>query len=431
MATAAEHPLSHCASLLEQASHIWIAYSGGLDSSLLLELVAEIAPAQKLTALHINHGLHQEADSWQEFCQQQCKRIGVSFESVKVHLESDRNIEKSARDLRYQVFAERLGSNELLLTGHHANDQAETVLFRMMRGAGLRGLSGMPGKRALGRGYLIRPLIRLRKSKLLEMATQRSLDWVEDSSNQEVRFSRNFIRQEIIPDLEKHWPAAVEKINQSALALGEAGALLDLYAKELSDKCDPRPEAFGESLDLTSFNMLTGSQRQLVLRYLLAIRGEHPDSRRFDELLTQLEGANAESHIKDSYRHVELGVFQLRLYFLAPLPAIAVAQTFDWSAAYDLEIPGVGLLNAWREVADQGAVQVRFRQGGERAHPAGREHSQSLKKLMQDYALPPWLRERIPLIYINGEIAAVAGLFSCIEGLSPPHLEWRESLLQV
>jgi len=427
---AAGHPLQRFASELEKAQCIWVAYSGGLDSSVLLDLVVEIVAPTKLRVLHINHGLHEDAGDWQKFCRLQCERLGVAFESVKVELDASANVEERAREERYRIFEQKLVEGSLLLTAHHANDQAETVLFRMMRGAGLRGLAGMPTRRPLGQGFLLRPLISLEKAALLKLARERGLQWVEDTSNENPRFSRNFLRSKIIPDLEKHWPAAVQKINQSALAMHEANELLEQYAYELSDRCGLQDEALGVSLDLLRFNALSKAQRQLLLRQLLAGQGVYPETSRLDEALAQLYRVDSESRIRDKYEQVELGVFKFRLYLLPPLANVDSAQTYEWDASSDLVLPGVGVLPASEKLAALGTFEVGFRQGGERVHPIGREHSHSLKKLLQECNAPPWIRERSPLIYLNGELIAVAGLFSCLEAIPPPQIEWREDLLQ-
>lgn len=419
------HPLQQYTSEFSKASRVWIAYSGGLDSSVLLSLATECIPTSKLIALHINHGLHPDAASWEKFCRRESERLGIEFLCLKVQLNGHENLEERAREARYGVFQEKLGQGEILLTAHHANDQAETILFRMMRGAGPRGLQGMPHTRPLGQGALLRPLINIKKSELEGIARQRSLDWIEDPSNENSRFSRNYIRREIIPRLEEHWPAAVVKINQSAAAIHEASGLLATYANELAERCDLRPEVFGSSLDLSKFNVFNFAKRQLVLRQLLSERGLHPDTPRLEEILAQLHKADSESHISDRYDHVELGVFQMRLFLLQLPKDVDVSESYRWDPAVNMVIPNVGTLLASDRLAGKGTMQVRFRQGGERAHPVGRRHSQSLKKLLQEYEVPPWLRTRIPLIYMDNELVAVAGLFSCVDGVPPPPLEWQ------
>lgn len=425
MDTPPGNPIEQYVSELNQAPRVWVGLSGGLDSSLLLHLVAEKLPPSKIVAIHVNHGIHVDAEEWQSFCIHQCEEIGVRCETAKVSLDSASNFEERARELRYKVFEKRLGRRDLLLLAHHANDQAETILFRMMRGAGLRGLLGMPVRRPLGNGQLVRPLINLSKSDLIGLARQRKLEWVDDPSNENIQHSRNFLRHEIIPRLETRWPTAVERINRSAIALHDAAELLEQYAEELANRCDLQPAQFGVSLNLLVFNQLTYGQRQLVLRELLSIRGEHPETARLDSLLAQLEKVESDSQIKDCFQNVELRVFKKRLYLLSNMPEVDENRIIEWDTAQDLEIVGLGRIPTSADIARMGRLEVRFRSGGERAHPAERDCSQSLKKLMQEYEVPPWIRERSPLLYQSGELVAVAGVFSCVEGIATPRVEWR------
>lgn len=410
---------------LNQAKRLWIAYSGGLDSTLLLNLVAELVPSKKVVALHINHGLHADANSWALTCEHECARLGIDFQGLKIKLDLAANIEANARDKRYAIFADKVGAGELLLTAHHANDQAETVLFRMMRGAGIKGLGGMPDKRSIGQGQLLRPLLKYSREQLREFALERGLNWIEDPSNQDIHLRRNFIRHRIIPELQQYWPAAVDKINQSAVAMHQADELLGRYAEDLLARCDLRPEAFGGSLSLQSFNHLDEPQRQLVLRHLLSTRNVHPDSSRLDETLRQLAEVDSESRVTDSYHQVELQVYQFRLYLLDPLTDVNHSMVLQWDANAELNIPNVGLLEASAGLAEKGSYEIRFRRGGERLRPVGRNHAQSLKNLLQEHQVPPWLRERIPLIYQGDELIAVAGLVSCIKDVSPPVFMWQ------
>ncbi|EGH28298.1 tRNA(Ile)-lysidine synthetase, partial [Pseudomonas syringae pv. japonica str. M301072] len=213
---------------------VWhVGFSGGLDSTVLLHLLAELASRETLPALnaiHVHHGLQTAADGWPEHCQQVCKTLGVAFESVRVQVEPAASLEQAARQARYSAFSERLVEGEVLLTGQHRDDQAETLLFRLLRGAGVRGLAAMPDQRVLGRGHLLRPLLDVSRKQLEDYAHRHGLNWIEDPSNDDQQFSRNFLRSQVVPLLTSRWPQAAASLARTARHLGEAQQLLDELA---------------------------------------------------------------------------------------------------------------------------------------------------------------------------------------------------------
>ncbi|MGM0572056.1 MAG: tRNA lysidine(34) synthetase TilS, partial [Pseudomonadota bacterium] len=205
-------------------SRIRIALSGGMDSVLLLHVAASLyAGTDRLSAVHVNHQLQPNADQTERFCQQVCGELGVPLDIRRVVVRSRQGagkdtggIEEAARHARYQVFEDILVPDELLLMAHHGDDQAETVLFRLLRGTGVAGLGGMPGSRPLGEGLLYRPLLAFSRGELQAWATEKGIDWVEDPSNTDERFDRNFLRQTIMPLLKARWPSLISRIGHSA-----------------------------------------------------------------------------------------------------------------------------------------------------------------------------------------------------------------------
>ncbi|HDQ9214135.1 TPA: tRNA lysidine(34) synthetase TilS, partial [Pseudomonas aeruginosa] len=186
-----------------------VAFSGGLDSTVLLHLLAQLARSEALpalSALHVHHGLQAAADGWPAHCQAVCRSLGIPLRVERVQVAVGGSIEQAARDARYRAFQANLGEGQVLLTAQHLDDQAETLLFRLLRGAGLRGLAAMPASRPLGGGRLCRPLLGVSRAELEAYAQTHRLDWVEDPSNQDPRFSRNYLRREIMPRLASHWP---------------------------------------------------------------------------------------------------------------------------------------------------------------------------------------------------------------------------------
>ncbi len=387
---------------------VWVGFSGGLDSRLLLELASELLPRDSLRALHVNHAMQADADRWEAFCADTAARLGVAFSSHRVTLQSGVNREAAAREARYEVFKTCLGAGELLLLAHHADDQAETLLLRLMRGSGLRGLGAMPVGRPLGRGQLLRPLLSYSRQALELMARERSLQWIEDPSNQDVRLRRNFLRREILPRLKAQWQQAAVQIAEAATGLQQAQLLLDEYAALLISQLEPREEIGGSSLTLAHFNSLSEIQRHLVLRYQLAASAVYPERSPLDEAVRQLALAGPEHHILFDFQGRELRAYAGRLYLLQALRQPRPDEAYTWDGQKALVIPGIGQLEPWCA----GEFQVRFRRGGESYTAKLQSSSHRLKDYFQEARVPPWVRERSPLIYLEEELVAVAGLCS-------------------
>ena len=211
-----------------------IAFSGGLDSTVLLHLLADLAKHHSLPALsaiHIHHGLQAAADAWPQHCQSVCDTLGVPLLIERVSVQPGASLERAARDARYAVFSALTQADDVLLTGQHRDDQAETLLFRLLRGAGVRGLGAMPQQRPVGQGTLIRPLLDVARTELERYAKAHQLRWIEDPSNQDRQFSRNYLRHQVMPRLTGRWPQAQASMARSATHLREAQGLLDELAQ--------------------------------------------------------------------------------------------------------------------------------------------------------------------------------------------------------
>ena len=211
-----------------------IAFSGGLDSTVLLHLLADYARSHStppLHAIHIHHGLQPAADAWPAHCKAVCDRLGIELSIVHIQVAPGASLEQAARDARYAAFRRILGPGEVLFTGQHREDQAETLLFRLLRGAGLRGLAAMPAQRQLGQGSLARPLLTCSRQQLHDYAQTHGLIWIEDPSNRDTAFARNFLRNDVFPVLQKRWPQASQNLARCAAHLGEAQGLLDELAE--------------------------------------------------------------------------------------------------------------------------------------------------------------------------------------------------------
>lgn len=391
-----------------------VAFSGGLDSTVLLHLLAGLVKREQLPplrAIHIQHGLQTVAQAWPAHCQRVCAALGVPLLVREVQVKPGASLEQAARDARYEAFVELLGSDEVLLTAQHRDDQAETLLFRLLRGAGARGLAAMPETRPLGVGQLVRPLLDVSRAELEGYARANGLDWVEDPSNRDERFSRNFLRQQVLPQLTQRWPQAVASMARSAAHLSEAQALLDELAQADLAAIDeasrfawlPLP-----SLPLAPLLALSAARQRNLLRHWLAPLTPLPDS---DHWAGWVSLATAAADAAPVWRLArgELQRADGRLWWLSgpwlqSLPPIDLPLT----ATTQLPLPGNGHVRLLGQ-AHEGALQVRYRHGGEALRLAGRGR-RDLKRLLNEAGVPGFLRQRLPLLYRGGELLAVANV---------------------
>ncbi|KPY35128.1 tRNA lysidine(34) synthetase TilS [Pseudomonas syringae] len=406
---------------------VWhVGFSGGLDSTVLLHLLAELADRETLPALnaiHVHHGLQTAADAWPEHCQQVCKALGVAFESVRVQVEPAASLEQAARQARYSAFTERLGEGEVLLTGQHRDDQAETLLFRLLRGAGVRGLAAMPDQRVLGRGHLLRPLLDVSRMQLEDYARRHGLNWIEDPSNDDQQFSRNFLRNQVLPLLTSRWPQAAASLARTAHHLGEAQQLLDELA--LQDIANAQAAtSFGwvglPVLSLGPIAALSAARQRNAVRHWLAPLARLPDTDHWagwEALRDAAQDAGPLWRLADGTLHRAQGC----IWWVPAAWERLCHQAMDWTdPGVALDLPGNGRVVLEGE-APSGCLQVRYRQGGEVLRLDGRG-SRDLKRLLNEQSVPAFLRGRLPLLYLDNVLLAVANL----PGLDgSPNENWR------
>jgi tRNA(Ile)-lysidine synthase len=408
---------------LNRAPQILVGLSGGLDSSVLLSLVCEVVAAEKITAVHINHGLSSNADDWQQQAAEFCQSLGVRLHSESVAvLEVGGGLESAARDARYSVFEKLIVKEGILLLGHHADDQIETVLYRMLRGSGPKGLAGIPITRQMGQGKLLRPLLACPKAALEGWAATKQLHWIEDESNQQEQFDRNYLRHRVVPALTERWPDYIQGISRTAQHSGEADKLAESVARSDLAGLDIKEQRAGWSLSLGEFNLLEPLRQRNLLRYWPSFYGLAALSQSFiDEVLNSLITAREDSEPKVVRGNIQLCRYRDRLYLLtlSSRPDMQNDVCLFWPSDEPLVLPDGSRLSAESvrggglRVADIRTLSLRFRQGGERCQPVGRDRSTSLKKLLQEYAVEPWWRDRIPLFYIEEQIVAVGDLWVC------------------
>ena len=414
-----------------RAAPAWrIAFSGGLDSSVLLHLLADWARHEELpplSAIHVHHGLQPAGDAWPAHCARVCEQLGIALEVVRVQVTPGASLEQAARSARYQAFCERLKPGEVLLSAQHRDDQAETLLFRLLRGAGVRGLAAMPASRPLGQGSLVRPLLDCSRAKLQAYAQSHGIAWIEDPSNADERFSRNFLRRQVMPLLAERWPQVTANIARSARHLGEAQQLLDeLAAMDLAAAhgVSACPWLTLPSLELSAVSALSDARQRNLLRYWLAPLTRLPDSDHWAGWCDLRDAATDAAPIwklTDGELHRADGrLWWLSGEWLRPLDPLDLACD---SFSESVELPGNGHVHLQGELP-QGRWYLRYRQGGESLQLPGRGR-RDLKRLLNELRVPAFVRPRLPLLFEGDELMAVANLSQSSEiQASGARLHW-------
>ncbi len=397
-----------------------VAYSGGRDSTVLLHALVNYTriARSRIRAVHIDHRLHPQSPVWAAACQERARALGVACD-VRVATDQpgpDTGVEQWARELRYAVLSELVEIGDVVVMAHHRDDLAETVLMRLMRGAGPEGLGGMPARRALGAGQLLRPLLPVSRSDIADYAAAHELVWSEDPSNSNTTYDRNYVRHEVLPALQARWPGAAERIAQVAELQVEATAGLHAYADSLLHDalgCGHGGLALAPILD-TRPGMLSW-----VLRRWLAHEGlPLPDARHLAEL-QRMACARVDANPLLIYKGAEVRRYRGCLYATRTSGCVDLAPRewhpatplrLDWGELRTVPAQGDGIALA---AVTGRTVSVRFRAGGERCRLPGREHHHTLKHLFQQWGVPPWQRADTPLVYIDGELAAVGGYCVC------------------
>lgn len=393
---------------LEAAPHILVGYSGGLDSTLLLHaLASDPRFSSKLQAIHVHHGLSEHAGYWQHRCESFCNALGVPLTVHHAHLERGPNLEEAARNSRYAAFASTLHDKGCLVLAHHRDDQAETVLLALCRGTGITGLVGMPQIRPFAAGHLLRPFLHVERETLNQYAIHHELTWVSDESNENTQYSRNYIRHEIMPLLRARWPAATRTIlsvtkhcEQAQSNLNDL-AMIDAPDLALSKK----------TLSLHELMHLSDTRLINVLRvWLMNQLVRLPSAKKMDALIKQVIRSKPDATPSIQIDDYMIRRYQSTLYCCEPMSEDVLFEDLIWSSFPEPTSCGSGFLVA--NPAAEGVcippgalVEIRHRQGGEYLRLNGQ--TKALKKIYQALSVPPWLRDKIPLIYVDGALMLV------------------------
>lgn len=391
-----------------------VALSGGVDSVALLHALSQSENATPVVALHVDHALREESAKWGEFARAAAESAGVDFAVRRAEVRvRGQGLEAAAREARYRIFEDYLVPGDWLLTAHHQDDQAETFLLHALRGSGPRGLAGITEMRSCGAGHVVRPLLSVSRAELATYAEGAGLRWLDDPANAELRFDRNFLRHEVLPLLRSRWPAAAERLSQSARLSRGASELLDeLGAADL--------ERLGSSRCMSVAVLSTlSAQRQInAIRFALRAAGlpAAPGSA-LERIVHELLPADEDAQPLVGWPGAEVRRYRDGLYLLA-------SQQDAAAAAPPLRLDGLSALGsghgALRLIASarglpasmvRGGLEIRYRRGGERLRPQPGGPSKKLKALLQEAGIVPWMRPRIPLLFHEETLVAVADLW--------------------
>ena len=408
-----------------------LGLSGGLDSMVLLQLCHQLTQscAIPLKAVYIHHGLSANADQWADFCEQQCLKRSIAFQVQKVQLNPTANIEAQARAARYSALAAFVVTPQTaLLTAHHADDQLETLLLALKRGAGPAGLSGIAAMQTFAAGWLLRPLLEFSREQLEAFAKLQQLEWIEDESNNDSRFDRNFLRLQVMPLLQQRWPS----FRQNALRSVSHIQQQQQFVEQQLDQLLPTVMHCAE-LDLKLLTAQDLATQKLLVRRWLALTGLNPSTDWLERFFSELIGAKA-----DAQPLLELDSYQIRRF---ANKAYITQVTEVPQAGVLLELkPGQKLNTAVGQfslsdentgtavVLTDDPLYLVFGLFSLPFKPAGERHSKELKQWLKLWSIPPWQRLNLPVLVQNNQVVAVLGLASnAAQDQANAYIDWQKS----
>lgn len=400
-------------------NRFWIAYSGGLDSSVLLHIMYANRHHfdSDIAAVHVDHQISKNSVLWSRHCKITCEKLDIPLKEISVDASSPQGtgLEAHARQLRYDAMMNLMNRNDVLLTAHHQDDLAETFILQLMRGAGPEGLAGIPAIRSFGKGWLVRPMLAYSRKQLEEYAGANNLEWVDDESNLNLDINRNYIRNQVMSCLEQRWPAAARTIARSA---SHQSDVIDILKEVANADFESTKGNSKDILDLVKLKKLSEPRQKNLLRYWIRLNNHPlPGNNIVKHVLSEVVYARYDRTPLVNWQTSEIRRYRNRLYILKSSSRyfnnagnytwhMETPLEFEWGTLYAREAKGKGIRSS--SITDN-TVDVRFRRGGEKIYPANRHETHKLKKLFQEKGIPPWRRKKIPLLYINNQLAAVPG----------------------
>ena len=400
-------------------ARIYIGYSGGVDSHVLLHLCASITRLKdSITAVYVHHGLHAEAESWAKHCEKTAESLGVNFivlrvNAVAIQRESP---EEAARNARYTALKSLIGVDDVLMIAQHRDDQLETVLLQLFRGGGLRGLSAMPEIMAFGQGMILRPLLNVSKFAIDDYARVHALSWVDDPSNLSHDYDRNFLRNAVLPLLKQRWPACDKTVARSGRHCADAQVVISALAEELFRQVFNIAD---KTLCISQLKSYKITQQQLVIReWFQTLNLKMPAQAFVERLQSEVLSAREDSDPVLSGQGYSVRRYRDKLYCLKQVAPEIVLDSIWPAGQTSIRVSDYQTLSfvpssvgICREQWQNAMIAVKARRGGEKMCLPGRKGHHALKKLFQEAGIPTWERESIPLIYLDDKLAAVGNLW--------------------
>jgi tRNA(Ile)-lysidine synthase len=387
-----------------------VAFSGGLDSTVLLHATIKAHGKKNVHAFHVHHGIQKEADQWQAHCKAVAKQFGCHFDTQNVKLKKPSNIESQARNLRYEALTEMCHAHNIqdLLLAHHLDDQAETVLIQLMRGAGLPGLSAMPQVKSKELIHLWRPFLNMRRKDLEIYAKEHQLTWIEDPSNQDESYRRNAIRKKILPTLEKFQEGAIENLSRSAKHLGEAQELLNQLA-DIDLGLIEAKEGLSKTNLIRLYKTSQARATNALRRWLSKNGLAYPSEERLTAWWSELQQTRPDSKLQ--WDHDQQVIRLWRGHLTITQDSSGTEVIGEWvfkKIPANSKKPGIAK-DQFEKAKQKGLINTMAREGGEKFKVDAKRPRRSLKNLYQEADIPPWQRD-VPLLYIGEELVAVAGI---------------------
>ena len=394
----------------DKTQRVNLAFSGGLDSCVLLHLLISSKSSHKVIPWHINHGLIDAAMPMEQFCRDRAQAYGLEIRVDRLDLgQIDTNIEAEARQQRYHLFEQGSAEGDCVLTAHHADDQAETFLLNAMRGSGVAGLRGIARQRNLGNALLLRPLLDFSREQLDSYANENEISWFDDPSNRDTRFDRNYLRNEVIPIVRKRWPGFQQSLSNASCLQSEAQDLLDELAQIDFQQFEAESSQGIATLQLEGLLSLTPGRRKNLIRFWIASTGFSvlPQGR-MQELLSQLH-SKADAIAEISMPGYSLRLYDLRLFLVPETATKHEAGEFEFGCLQNIEINELdlclqrtGILGRLNIEDQNQSLMLKFRDEGTASNDRHR-----LKRLFQKHRVPPWQRNRVAQVYLNGKLEGI------------------------
>ena len=406
----------------DNTNKFWVAYSGGLDSSVLLHLcyLNKDKIEHDIGVIYVNHGLQQEADDWGLFCKEQCDKYDLSFDELKISstCPEGESIEAWARDERYKIIKNHINNDHVVLMAHHLDDQVETFFLQALRGAGPRGLAAMPYISEKSGAIFARPLLNFTRKELHDYAEIHHLLWKEDKSNSDERFDRNYLRHNLIPVIEERWPAYRQTIERMIEHQKESRIILNQVAID-----DINQAKYKEPNCLTIKTIKTldhERQKNLLFFWLEHLGLQIPGSKQMERIIEDVIHSKNDKSPCVNWANVEIRRYKDYIYAIEASNENNIDNQIEWD--------GDSVINLYKETlvaknsigcgiskdkVNNTKFVIRFRSGGEKIKPFNSDHSKTVKQLFQERSVLPWCRDKIPLIYVNNELAMIPGF--CVD----------------